>query len=127
MRSGEFKTPITQGWLGEDQVARVFFSPNAQVTLQDAKDHFAACLKASRGERHPVLVDIRNLKSVEHPARKFFADESFSKFTKASALLVGSPLSKVLGSFFIGLNRPPYPIRIFSSEDEALEWLKKFQ
>jgi hypothetical protein len=40
------------------------------------------------------------------------------------ALVVGNPLSRALGSFFIGLNRPKVPTRLFETVDKGVEWLK---
>jgi hypothetical protein len=42
------------------------------------------------------------------------------------ALLVGSPMSRAIGNFFIGLNKPLIPTRLFVSEPEALAWLRGF-
>ena len=44
----------------------------------------------------------------------------------AIALLVGSPLSRVIGNFFVGLNRSTFPLRLFTSEEEAIAWLRTF-
>jgi hypothetical protein len=44
----------------------------------------------------------------------------------AAALLIGSPLTRAIGNFFMGLNKPLIPTRLFTSETEALAWLKGF-
>ena len=44
----------------------------------------------------------------------------------AVALLVGSPLSRAIGNFYLGFNRPTVPTRIFNAEAAALEWLQTF-
>ena len=40
------------------------------------------------------------------------------------ALVVGNPLSRALGSFFIGLNRPRVPTKLFDSVENGVQWLK---
>ena len=37
-----------------------------------------------------------------------------------------SPLTRAIGNFFLGLNKPLMPTRLFTSEEEALAWLKTF-
>ena len=37
------------------------------------------------------------------------------------------PLSRAIGSFFIGLSKPPVPTRLFKSIDEALAWLRSIR
>ena len=41
-------------------------------------------------------------------------------------IIVGTPVSRVLGNFYLGLSNPHLPSRLFSSGDEALEWLKGY-
>jgi len=41
------------------------------------------------------------------------------------ALLIASPLSRVLGNFYLRINRPETPTRLFSSEEEAGAWLRQ--
>ena len=43
--------------------------------------------------------------------------------TRAVAIIVGSPVSSLLGNFFLKLGLPVYPTRIFRSPDEARAWL----
>jgi hypothetical protein len=39
------------------------------------------------------------------------------------AVLVGDPLSRMLGNFFLRVSRPAYPTRIFTDEAAARRWL----
>jgi hypothetical protein len=48
------------------------------------------------------------------------------KVSQAVALLMGSPVSRVLGNLYLGLNKPPIPTRLFTSEEEAKVWLRSF-
>jgi hypothetical protein len=41
----------------------------------------------------------------------------------ATALIVPSTLSRAIGSFFLGLSRPPGPTKLFESYEAALPWL----
>jgi len=35
-----------------------------------------------------------------------------------------SPLSRAVGNIFLGVNRPLVPCRLFTSEPQALAWLR---
>jgi hypothetical protein len=83
-------------------------------------------LKISKGKKLPLLVDSRNIKSMEREARVYYAGEEGRKSVSACALLIGSPVSRVIGNFFMGLNKPLVPTRLFTSETEAIEWLRRF-
>ena len=40
--------------------------------------------------------------------------------------LIRSPLARAIGNFFRGLNKPLFPTRLFTSEPEAMAWLRSF-
>jgi hypothetical protein len=112
--------------LGEDGIFRVIVLPKVEMTLADAKESIATVLKISKGKKLPLLVDSRNIKSMEREARVYYAGEEGRKSVSACALLIGSPVSRVIGNFFMGLNKPLVPTRLFTSETEAIEWLRRF-
>ena len=113
-------------WLGEDGIVRTFTKPGAELTLADAKEQIAAIGKIGRGKGVPILVDFTNLKSQDREARTYFAGEETTKAVSACALLISSPLSRVIGNFYMGLNKPITPTKLFTSEAEAIEWLKGY-
>ncbi len=41
-------------------------------------------------------------------------------------LNAGAPLSRAIGNIFMGLNKPDFPLRLFTSDAEALAWLTGF-
>jgi hypothetical protein len=113
-------------WLGADGLARYIAQSGADVTLADAEACHAAVLDLYQGETHPLLVDIRKVKSASREARKFFAGSTSNDTTRAVALLVSSPVSWLIGNFFLSINKPAFPVRLFTNETEALGWLRSF-
>jgi hypothetical protein len=43
--------------------------------------------------------------------------------TVAQAFLVESSVSRVVANFALGLNRPPFPVKMFNNEEQARAWL----
>ncbi len=113
-------------WLGDDGIVRVNLKPNIKIGLQDAQISMRAISDVCGGQRRPALVDMRGLIAMDREARLYFAGEETAKVESAAALLIDSPLSKAIGNFFMGLNKPIFPTRLFTSEAEALAWLKGF-
>jgi hypothetical protein len=70
-----------------------------------------------------VLVDARGTVSVSRKALEQAANNPVNDQTAATALLVESPVSTLIGNFFIRFARPPYPARVFRDRDEARRWL----
>lgn len=126
MAEAEIVTRTSRIRLGEDGIVRADIFPGVEQTLEDAKEQVAAVWKVGHGRKRPVLVDMREVKSLSREARVYYANDETARFRSASALLVSSAVTRVLASFFLGLNKPNHPVRLFTSEDEALDWLRGF-
>ena len=66
------------------------------------------------------------LKGMSRDARVYFAGPQTAEVESAAALLIHSPLGRAVGNFFLGLNKPLFPTRLFTSESDALAWLSSF-
>lgn len=115
-----------QLWLGEDGIVRIVWIPGAEVTLENAQETMAAYLKVNQGKRRPLFVDTKSMRSLARGARTYYASEYAAQIASAVAIIIGSPVSKVLGNFYLGVSNPHLPTRLFSSEEQALEWLKEY-
>jgi hypothetical protein len=74
--------------------------------------------------RKPVLslVDLREIDSIDRPAREFFMDNNPDY--RATALLAGSAATRMLANFFLRLKRGENPVRMFTADADALAWLQ---
>jgi hypothetical protein len=97
-----------------------------EETLDQAKASIAAIRKVSAGKKRPLLLDMRPIKSQTREVRTYYASPEASGAYSAAAILVASPMSRMIGNMFIGIGKLPVPTRLFSTEDEAIEWLKGF-
>lgn len=74
----------------------------------------------------PVLVCLDRIKGMTRGARVFFArgDENPAVTTQV-AMLVSSPIGRVVANFFMGLSKTRVPTRSFTDEAKALSWLQE--
>ena len=126
MESGVIKTPISKMWLNEDGIIHEKVNAGSIIELNDAMEEIAAYSALCHDMKRPLFVDIREAKSVSGEARSHLAGEDGAKAISATALLIDSPLSRIMGNFFLGFNKPSYPVKLFSSERRALKWLRGF-
>jgi hypothetical protein len=68
------------------------------------------------------LADVHNSGQQTRPARLEFARRD--DLVSALALIASTPLSRVLGNFYLRVNKPLYPARLFDNEASALAWLQ---
>ena len=74
----------------------------------------------------PILVDINNLKTVSKESRSIYSSEKTAEYLTAAALLVGNPVSRIMGNFYLGINKTSMPVKMFTNTEEAIDWLKTF-
>jgi hypothetical protein len=121
------ETRTTRIWLGTDGILRIVSKPfMMRQSLNDAIENMQALHRARQEEKRPVLVDIRDAIFTDAESRRYYSRAEFSTVIIAAAFIVSSPVSRVIGSLYLGLNKPPYPVRLFDAEEKALEWLSGF-
>jgi hypothetical protein len=120
---GAVTTRTCQLWL-ERGLLRGRFLRGAEVTREDALENLAVSMALTGGRRLPALIDLREVKAQTAEARTELAGPSAARVSGRVALLIGSPLSRVVGNFYLRFNRPETPTRLFSSEAEAETWLR---
>lgn len=117
------KVRVGNIWLDDNNIIRYVITPGMDETLDDLIEVIKAIDEIRNGNVYPLLGDIRGAKSITREARQY-AEKSI--VATASAILVGSPVSKVLGNFVIKIHKSKIPVKLFTSEDEAINWLKGF-
>src|SRR5215212_6277647 len=126
MEAEEIVTRTAKVRLEEGGIVRATVLPGAVQTLADAIENTAAEVKLTKGERYALLVDMRQIRSQDREARQYYTRPGCEKTLRAVAIVIASPMSRVIGNFFIGFGTRSVPNRLFTSETEAMEWLKSF-
>lgn len=116
-------TTRTCAFVLEEGLLVARFLEGVEVSEEDARDNLRATVEITGGRRLPVMVDLRVLKSQSAGARAVLAGPEAARVSHAVALLIGSPLSRVIGNFYLRFNRPETPTQLFSSEVAARAWL----
>ena len=120
--TGVITHPKFRMWLRPDGIVQLTQSPQSTVLLEDARAAMEAMRQLTGGRRTPLLVDMHNAGSQDRRTRAEWT--SRSDLQSAVALIVGTPLSRMLGSLLLKVNKPPFPIRLFDNEESAVAWLK---
>lgn len=113
--------------LGDDGILRCRVRPTDQHTLEDAVENIRAVAGLLGGACVPVLLDARATRGVSRQAREYYTGPESTRLIRCMAMLIGSPLGRVIGNFLIQVNRPSYPLRLFSDEAEALRWIAELR
>ena len=114
-------------WMEHDGIARTVVKPDAEIFLLDAKENTAAVETFYNGKKFPLLVDIRNIKSISTEASEHFSLKDRESVINAYAMILSSSLSRMIGNFFLSFHKPVVPVKLFNHENEALEWLRGYK
>ena len=88
-----------------------------------AQEIIAAVIELCNNEDRQMIsfVSDRRLSKEE---RQYYSKNSFDIITDL-ALVVDNPYKRLLGNFFMGINKVPIRTKLFENEEEAIKWLKK--
>jgi hypothetical protein len=100
---------------------RLTWARGASITEADAESAMEKVNALCGSNRHPMLVDMATTAEVSRGARAVFG-----RPCQASriALLGSSPVDRVMANFILGINKTPCPTKFFTSQPDALAWLK---
>jgi hypothetical protein len=101
------------------------FHAGVELTLALTAPVVAEHIRLAGGEKRPVLADVRGLVSADRASRELAASPAVVAATARMAIVVGNPVTRVLGNFFLKVTTPAYPTRIFKDEAQARAWLKE--
>ncbi|KQU65435.1 STAS/SEC14 domain-containing protein [Phycicoccus sp. Root101] len=108
-------------WDEATGIARTDWLPGAVCGIEEARAVDAE-IKALGQDKIRSLVDLREVASIDRPAREFFMDRNPNY--RAVALVAGSASTRMLANFFLGLKRGSIPVKMFTSEADAVTWLQ---
>ncbi len=105
-----------------DGVIEVRIREGATVGVPEIDEILTAQVSLTSGPA-VVMVDARGVRSMTRAAQERTASTAAERDTRAVAVLIDSPVSRLLGNFFLTLARPVYPTRLFGDADKARSWL----
>lgn len=93
---------------------------DARASLQE----FARIVREG-GRRAALIVWVDGVRSQDAGSRRVWAEEAGPELYCGLALVCGSALARAVGSFFIGLNRPRMPVKMFADLESARTWARE--
>ncbi|WP_456236447.1 DUF7793 family protein [Echinicola rosea] len=89
----------------------------------DRQKNLRAVAALSLGKRAAVLVDISRASGVSQECRELFASPQCADLQYAVGIVANSRVGHLIGNFFLGFNQPLFPLKIFTENSTAMEWL----
>ncbi|WP_317899204.1 DUF7793 family protein [Aurantibacillus circumpalustris] len=110
----------------ENRILTVRITEGTEITEKTLELIFSEASKLAGNLTFCILADVRNLATAGSAARKYSANNSYSKQHLAYATLTDKISVILLANFFIKVNRPSVPSKLFKEEKGAMHWLQGF-
>jgi hypothetical protein len=124
MKENYFQNDFAEFWT-EENILFFIYKQGVRIDLNGAKQIVADRLKVQKNVPFPVFCDMRGIKDSDKPARDYLAKEG-SSMVKAVAVLIDSPVTKIMLNFYLTISRPLIPTKMFTSKTDALDFVKSY-
>lgn len=92
-------------------------------TIENLKEMYHIYMDITKGIPHLYYTDNTNIKSFG-PEERAYVSANFHHFAIASAIKEDSALTRFITHSMIYLNQPQIPLKMFKTEEAAINWLK---
>ena len=112
--------------LVKDKILEVTYKEGLHITYEIAEKIVKDRLSFTKGEKMPAIIKSQGVISIDKPAREYFASEKGIRDLSATAIIVNSDYSRLLGNFFVFVNKTKMPVKIFTDIEKSVIWLHKY-
>ena len=102
----------------------VSLSKSPRRTVENIKGNIALVRRITGNKKIPLLIYLSSSPIPDKETRKY-VNEQLPNVYSAMAMISKPGLSKFIMNFLFRLKPPPIPMKNFTDENEAKEWLKK--
>src|SRR3982751_2659171 len=114
MKKQYFENEFAEFWI-ENDVMFFIYKPGVKVNQMVAEQVVKDRVKLQGGVSYPVFVDMRGIKDSDKAGRDYLAKEG-SELVTAVAAMIDSPVTKIMLNFYLNINKPLTPTRMFTDQ-----------
>lgn len=112
--------------LRDDGILYCTIHKGAYLSEDDAIEIISAVKTIAHNGSVPTFLDLRAGEGASIKARHIFMDPELVKYQNSVAMIIDKGISYLLASFFMGFNKTAFPIKVFTDETKAIQWLQNF-
>ncbi len=118
-----FEGEIATYWF--DDGILVSHSKSPKRTVENIKRNVTLVKEITKNRRVPLLIYLSS-SPVPDKATRIFSTEQLPEIYSAMAMISKPGLSKFIMNILFALKPPPIPVKSFTDDVEAKEWLQQF-
>ena len=118
-----YEGEIATYWFEDGMLVSLSKSPKR--TVKNITENVALVKQITSNQRVPLLIYLSNSPVPDKKTREFSTSQ-LPLIYSAMAMISKPGLSKFIMNILFALKPPPIPVKSFTDEGEAKEWLKQF-
>ena len=118
-----FEGEIASYWM--DEGILVAHSKSVKRTVESIRGNVELVQKITGNKRVPLLIYLKNSPVPDAETRKF-STQQLPKIYTAMAMVSKPGLASLIMKILFALKPPPIPMKSFTDDREASEWLKQY-
>ena len=126
VREQYYKDEYGEMWI-EDGIIQYIFSPGIIITEEVAINIVRDRIRISKGHTYPSLIDTTQMQYITKEAREYLSKGDGIRYLNSGAFLVKSKVQVIFVNFFLMINKPALPSKLFTNNEEAINWLQQFK
>jgi hypothetical protein len=108
-------------------IIKVVFKDNYDFTLQDSKDLVEELKKICVNEPMPILKIPGKFSSIDSDVRSYISSVEGMQCSSAEAIVTTYLPQRLIGNFYLKINKPVKPTILCDTEETAVRWLEQFK
>jgi hypothetical protein len=113
--------------LTENGMYFIHIESDVEVTLSVVKQILKAMQDLQSVKKLPTIIMVDNFSLPSKETREFLAPKEASPFASAEAYVIKSTAQKLVGNFYLNVNKPERPTKMFTDLLKAIDWLEDFR
>jgi hypothetical protein len=109
----------------EPGIIQFTLKENAEWNLEDAKETHRVNMQLSNGGKFCVYMSVTRFFIPTKEAQKFITTKECTDYRIGAAFVVRNNAVKIFANLFIKFFKSRTPTRLFSSEKDAMDWMRK--
>jgi len=122
-----YKTPIATVFELGNGIQKEVWDAGEMTDVKAVEEHMRILREHLTGKgTFCILIDSSRNTKMSKDIRDFLGDYKIQPLPNAVALLIRSRIARVIGSIFLRAKKTPYPMKLFTDEKKATDWLLSY-